>query len=92
GSSHKIENKSFNLLKILFFTISINKTVKLRQILSTFWAGTVGILVAKRKDKILTLLATAPDQLRRLPTPKIKKEGIGRQVVSTKHWTTFSKI
>lgn len=85
GSSHKVANKTFNSLKTLAFIIKTTKTVKLNPILSTFWAGTVGVLAAKRKDRILTLSATAPDQLRRLQHPKSKKAGIGRLVVSTKH-------
>lgn len=85
GSSHKVANKIFNSLKTLAFIIKTTKTVKLNPILSTFWAATVGVLAAKRKDRILTLSATAPDQLRRLQHPKSKKAGIGRLVVSTKH-------
>uniref|UniRef100_UPI0031F46E7D hypothetical protein n=1 Tax=Escherichia coli TaxID=562 RepID=UPI0031F46E7D len=85
GSSHNVSNKPFNSLKILVFIIAKAKTVKLSPILSTFWAGTVGVLAAKRKERILTLSATAPDQLRRLQHPKSKKAGIGRLVVSTKH-------
>ena len=65
----------FNPLKILVFIIKIAKTVKLSPILSTFWAGTLEVLAAKRKDRILTLSATAPDQLRRLQHPKLKKGG-----------------
>ncbi|MAE92608.1 MAG: hypothetical protein C9356_05145 [Oleiphilus sp.] len=72
-------------MKILAFIIKTTKTVKLSPTLSTFWAGTLGVLAAKRKDRILTLSATAPDQLRRLQHPKSKKAGIGRLVVSTKH-------
>ena len=70
GSSHKVASKTFNLLKVLVFIIKQAKTVKLSPILSTFWAGTVGVLAAKRKERILTLSATAPDQLRRLQHPK----------------------
>ncbi|HBO92698.1 MAG TPA: hypothetical protein DD667_05420 [Gammaproteobacteria bacterium] len=60
-------------MKILTFIIMTTKTVKLSPILSTFWAGTLGVLAAKRKDRILTLSATAPDQLRRLQHPKSKR-------------------
>ncbi|HGG1084601.1 TPA: hypothetical protein ACJE3M_005752, partial [Klebsiella quasipneumoniae] len=66
-------NKPFNPLKILAFIINKAKAVKLCPILSTSWAGTVEVLAAKRKDRILTLSATAPDQLRRLQHPKSKR-------------------
>ncbi|EFB9659619.1 hypothetical protein E5G80_19515, partial [Escherichia coli] len=55
-------NKPFNYLKVLVFIIKKAKTVKLIPILAIFWAGTAGVLAAKRKDRILTLLATAPEQ------------------------------
>ncbi len=55
GSSHKAANKPFNPLKILAFIINKAKAVKLCPILSTSWAGTVEVLAAKRKDRILTL-------------------------------------
>ncbi|WP_143355528.1 hypothetical protein [Escherichia coli] len=58
GSSHKAANKPFNPLKILDFIIKKAKAVKLSPILSTSWAGTVEVLAAKRKDRILTLSAT----------------------------------
>ncbi|AXS84362.1 hypothetical protein D0851_15860 [Marinobacter sp. Arc7-DN-1] len=60
-SSHKVANNPFNLLQILVFIITKAKTVKLIPILSNFWAGTVGVLAAKRKERILTLSATEPD-------------------------------
>ena len=47
---------------MLVFIINKAKTVKLIPILAIFWAGTAGVLAAKRKDRILTLLATAPEQ------------------------------
>lgn len=49
-------------MKVLVFIINKAKTVKLIPILAIFWAGTAGVLAAKRKDRILTLLATAPEQ------------------------------
>ncbi|RUO50253.1 hypothetical protein CWE21_03810 [Pseudidiomarina aquimaris] len=60
-------------MKLLDFIIKKSKIVKLSPILSTFWAGTLGVLATKRKGTILTFSATAPDQLRRLQHPKSKR-------------------
>lgn len=58
---------------LLIFIISKAKVVRLSSMLLTLWAGIVGVSAAKRKDRILTISATAPDQLRRLQHPKSKK-------------------
>ena len=92
GSSHKAANKPFNPLKILAFIIKKAKAVKLSPILSTSWAGTVEVLAAKRKDRILTLSATAPDQLRRLQHPKSKRRVLEGWLFLPNIESHFSKI
>lgn len=92
GSSHTASNKPFNPLKILIFIITKAKTVKLSPILSTFWAGTLGVLAAKRKDRILTLSATAPDQIRRLQHPQSKRRVLEGWLFLPNNESHFSKI
>jgi hypothetical protein len=79
-------------LKILIFIITKAKTVKLSPILSTFWAGTLGVLAAKRKDRILTLSATAPDQIRRLQHPQSKRRVLEGWLFLPNNESHFSKI
>ena len=55
----------------LYFYTRQTKTVKLSANLSTFKIDTLRVLATKRKDRFLTLSATAPDQLRRLKEPVI---------------------